>query len=397
MDTNMSQLRYKTLIAFIMFGLSACGSNTNQSTQPQPQQETKPSQQQGVKQLDYQTLINGLISNEVHGIILHVSAPSGTFTSSAGLANLTTQEVLQPSAVYHLASGGKVFTALLAVQLHEEGLLDLDLTIDNWLSNDLASQIQYSDQITLRQLLNHSSGIYNYSDPLREDAYVEFVMANYKSCISNEDLLQFAYGQSGYFKLGKGVKYSNSNYVLIGMIMDSVLGHPNALAMRDKIIDRLALSDTFSVGIENQGAQLTPGYEKQEGRFINTGPILTQVTAASTPVASSVTDVATLMRGIFKDETWLSQAEREALLGDASRVKVSANLDYVLGLWKEEFNGYTVYHHNGGNHGYISNNIYVPELDVSIVYFLNCGLSEPCINAFNTVEQAVKLHVIATQ
>ncbi|KZN57409.1 hypothetical protein [Pseudoalteromonas luteoviolacea] len=124
---------------------------------------------------------------------------------------------------------------------------------------------------------------------------------------------------------------------------------------------------------------------------------MTQVTAASTPVASSVTDVATLMRGIFKDETWLSQAEREALLGDASRVKVSANLDYVLGLWKEEFNGYTVYHHNGGNHGYISNNIYVPELDVSIVYFLNCGLSEPCINAFNTVEQAVKLHVIATQ
>ncbi|WP_063375710.1 serine hydrolase domain-containing protein [Pseudoalteromonas luteoviolacea] len=259
----MSQLRYKTLIAFIMFGLSACGSNTNQSTQPQPQQETKPSQQQGVKQLDYQTLINGLISNEVHGIILHVSAPSGTFTSSAGLANLTTQEVLQPSAVYHLASGGKVFTALLAVQLHEEGLLDLDLTIDNWLSNELASQIQYSDQITLRQLLNHSSGIYNYSDPLREDAYVEFVMANYKSGISNEDLLQFAYGQSGYFKPGKGVKYSNSNYVLIGMIMDSVLGHPNALAMRDKIIDRLALSDTFSVGIEIKVHSLRPAMKNK--------------------------------------------------------------------------------------------------------------------------------------
>ncbi|KZN68708.1 serine hydrolase domain-containing protein [Pseudoalteromonas luteoviolacea] len=391
----MNQLKYKTVIALIMFGLSACDSNFKQDTFEQAQLETKQSQQQGAKQLDYQALINSLISNEVHGIILHVSSPRDSFTASAGLANLTTLEALQPDAVYHLASSGKVFTALLAVQLHEEGLLDLDLTIDHWLPHDITSQIQYSGQITLRQLLNHSSGIYNYSDPLSEDAYVEFVMANYKSGISNEDLLQFAYGQPGYFKPGGGVKYSNSNYVLAGMIMDSVLGHPNALAMRDKIIDRLALSDTFSVGIEHSVAQLTPGYEKQAGTFVNTGPILSQVTAASTPVASSVTDVATVMRSIFKDDTWLSQAEREALLGDASRVKVSANLDYVLGLWKEEFNGFTVFHHNGGNHGYISNNIYVPELDVSIVYFLNCGLSEPCINAFNTIEQQVKQHVIA--
>ncbi|MCF2857281.1 serine hydrolase [Pseudoalteromonas sp. SMS1] len=179
--------------------------------------------------------------------------------------------------------------------------------------------------------------------------------------------------------------------------MDSVLDHPNALAMRDKIIDRLALNDTFSVGIEHHVAQLTPGYEKQAGAFINTGPILSKVTAASTPIASSVLDVAALMRGIFRDEVLLSQAAREALLGDASRVKVSANLDYVLGLWKEQFNGYTVFHHNGGNHGYISNNIYVPELDVSIVYFLNCGLSEPCIHAFNTIEQVVKRHVIVSQ
>ncbi|OCQ22500.1 hypothetical protein A7985_00595 [Pseudoalteromonas luteoviolacea] len=393
----MNQLKQQSLLAVVMLALSACGTSKSNSTDTKPLPDTKPSPQQAVNPPDYQGLINGLISSEVHGIILHVSAANGAFTGSAGLANLATREVLQPDAVYHLASSGKIFTALLAVRLHEEGLLDLDLTIDNWLSNEVASQIQYSDQITLRQLLNHSSGIYNYSDPRSKDAYVEYVMANYKNGISNGDLLQFAYGQPAYFKPGEGVKYSNSNYVLAGMIMDSVLGHPNALAMRDKIIDRLSLSDTFSVGIENQVAQITPGYEKQNDAFINTGPILSQVTAASTPVASSVTEVAKLMRSIFKDDTWLSQAEREALLGEASQVKASANLDYVLGLWKEEFNGYTVYHHNGGNHGYISNNIYVPELDVSIVYFLNCGLSDPCINAFNTIEQAVKQYVIANQ
>ncbi|MCF2857282.1 serine hydrolase [Pseudoalteromonas sp. SMS1] len=200
----MSQPKCTALITFSLLGLSACGSITNENTLPQPDQEIKPSPQQGVKRFHYQTLINNLISHEVHGIILHVSSPSDTFTSSAGVANLTTQEALQPSAVYHLASSGKIFTALLAVQLCEEGRLDLDMTIDNWLSHDITRQIQYSDQITLRQLLNHSSGVYSYSDPDSKDAYVEFVMANYKSGIANEDLLRFAYGHPGYFKPGEG-------------------------------------------------------------------------------------------------------------------------------------------------------------------------------------------------
>ncbi|WP_185843593.1 serine hydrolase domain-containing protein [Pseudoalteromonas luteoviolacea] len=391
---KLNRLNHKLLSAFVMFVLSACGSNDANNNQATAQQDTQPSHQQIAEKLDYQALIDGLVSSEVHGIILHVSTPDSSFTGSTGLANLTTQEPLQPDAVYHLASCGKVFTALLAVQLHEDGLLDLDHTLDNLLPIETVSQIQYADQITLRQMLNHSSGIYNYSDPNNPDSYIDFVMASYEQGVSNEDLTQFAYGKPAYFKPGEGIKYSNSNYTLAGMVMDRALGHSNAFAMRDKIIDRLALSNTFSVGIENQVAQLTPGYEKQDDSFINTGPILSKVSASSTPVASTVGELSSLTRRIFKDETWLSPAVRDELVGNKSRVKVSDTQDYVLGLWREQINGHTVYHHNGGNHGYISNNLYIPELDVSVVYFLNCGLSEACQNAFYTIENEVMASIV---
>ncbi|MBQ4835415.1 serine hydrolase domain-containing protein [Pseudoalteromonas luteoviolacea] len=387
------RLRESFTIAIAIFSLSACGgdnsSNTQRNVSIPAQQPALNSAHKVEVEFNYQKLIDDLVSDQVHGIILHVSTPNRTFTGSSGTANLTTQAPLQPDAVYHLASTGKVFTALLAVQLHQAGLLDLDATIDTWLSPGIIEQIEHGTEITLRQLLNHSSGIYNYSDPRSNDAYVEFVLANYKKGITNQDLVQFALGQPAYFKPGSGAEYSNSNYALAGIILDRVLGHPNAHAMRDLIIDRLELVNTFSVGIENQFAEITPGYEKQNGEYINTWPILSHVTSSATPIASTVTELSLLMENIFNNEQWLSNQAREELIGAKSRASVSPGLEYVLGLWKEDIQGYTVYHHNGGNHGYVSNNLYIPELNTSVVYFLNCGLNDKCLDAFQTIERAV--------
>ncbi|ESP92001.1 MULTISPECIES: serine hydrolase domain-containing protein [Pseudoalteromonas] len=401
MDTNsmIFRLKERLTIAIAICTLSACGggnsSNMQKDVPTSAHQTALNSKDKAKVEFNYQKLIDDLVSDEIHGIILHVSTPNRTFTGSSGTANLTTQATLQPDAVYHLASTGKVFTALLAVQLHQAGILDLDATIDTWLSPEIIEQIEYGTEITLRQLLNHSSGVYNYSDPRSNDAYVEFVLANYDKGITNQDFVQFALGQPAYFKPGKGAEYSNSNYALAGMILDSVLGHPNAHAMRDQIIDRLELGNTFSVGIENQFGEITPGYEKQNGEYINTWPILSHVTSASTPVASTVTELSTLMDNIFNNEQWLSSQAREDLIGDKSRVSVSPGLEYVLGLWKEDMQGYTVYHHNGGNHGYVSNNLYIPELNTSVVYFLNCGLNDKCLDAFQTIERAVMESILA--
>ncbi|MCF6442857.1 beta-lactamase family protein [Pseudoalteromonas luteoviolacea] len=390
MMTKLITTHIYPLIATFM--LTACGGSHNSNTDLAAAKNTLSTPEHtrsSLKAINYQTLIDGLVSDNVHGIILHVSTPEDVFTGSSGIADLATQAPLEAGAIYHLASTGKVFTALLAVKLDQQGLLDLDATIDTWLPERLTQQILFSEQITLRQLLNHSSGIYNYSDRDSADAYVEFVLSNYENSISNEDLLEFALGKPAYFKPGEGVEYSNSNYVLAGMILDKVLGQPNAYAMRDKIIDRLELTQTFSVGVEADLAGVTPGYELQDGNYVDTWPILRHVTAASTPVASTVADLSKLMSHIFHDDAWLSQNERNELIGQQSLVRESEELEYVLGLFKQQIHGYTVFHHSGANHGYISNNLYIPELKTSIVYFLNCGLSAPCQDAFYDIEAAI--------
>ena len=141
------------------------------------------------------------------GIILLVTTPEREFIGSAGVSDIENQTPMQTSDTFHIASTGKVFIGLLAAQLHEDGLLNLDHTLNTWLPNDLLVQIQYSDQITLRQLLNHSSGIFNYSD---EESWKEDALANPKLERGNSDLTQYALNKPAYFLPGEGMHYSNT-------------------------------------------------------------------------------------------------------------------------------------------------------------------------------------------
>lgn len=387
MKTKNNNLKSIILTTLTSLALTACGGSGSKSSkeveiiEPIVPIETA---------FDYQKLIDDTISQDVHGIILLVNTPEIQFLGSAGVSDRDSLAPMQTADTFHIQSAGKVFTALLAAQLHDETLLNLDDTLDTWLSKELLDQIQYSEQITLRQLLNHSSGIVDYND---NEMWIVDVLSNPDIQRDNVDLVQYALNQTPYAMPGTGYHYSSTNYALAGMILDEVFGYHNAVAIRERIIAPLSLNSTFSVGYEHDMGEIIPGYELYQGQYINTGPIMSNVFSSASPVASTVTELASFYKSLITDTDFISDDVRELMWGADSLISVETNNDAGLGIHKYNVDGTTVYSHDGGGEGYLTKNIYIEETDTSVVYFLNCGLSEECIEAFYAIEDAIGIEL----
>lgn len=129
--------------------------------------------------MDYQLTIDGLISNDIPGIILLVEKTESRFLGSVGVSNLDSQLPMQVGDIMPTASTGKKMIALFAIQWADEGLLNLDDTLDIWVDESLVLHIVNSEQITMRQLLNHTSGVFNYAD-VEDDAYTDLLLTDQK-------------------------------------------------------------------------------------------------------------------------------------------------------------------------------------------------------------------------
>lgn len=358
------QLLLSSLMAASLFILQGCGSCSSTTPPPPPVEPII---------IDYQTVINDLISAEIPGIVLLVDSPTSQFLGSAGVSNLETQQAMQVSDVMPTASTGKKMIALLAVQLADEGLLNLDDTLDIWLSEDILSRIPNSQQMTMRQLLNHTSGVFNYDEIDDGEAYSNLFLAEPEVLKTDIDFLELIFDHPGYFLPGEGYEYSSSGYSLAALIMDQVLGEHHSVAMRNRFFDPLGMTSTYYKGSEAFMGNFISGYVTTgEGDFIDTKEFLVNTSKADSPVVSSVEDMATFLKALIADDSFANDAVKNIMLGEDNRG------EEAFGIGVEIFNGHTIYLHYGRTFGYSAQSIYIEDTDTSIVLFFNCGGDDIC-------------------
>jgi D-alanyl-D-alanine carboxypeptidase len=154
---------------------------------------------------------------------------------AAGLSHDTI--TVKPDMLMGIGSITKNFIATIILQLYEEGLLDLSDSLHNWLPT-----FQNIDTtVTIRQLLNHTSGIYNYlMYPWIEDT----VQAHDPKIWTPEEILE-TFVLEAYFPPGTDWEYSNTNYILLGLIIEEVTGHPILAEFHDRVTIPLNLNSTF--------------------------------------------------------------------------------------------------------------------------------------------------------
>ena len=176
------------------------------------------------------------------GATLCVSGPElGTWTGASGLRNIGTNSTAQPNDKFRGGSIMKPFVSVVILQLIEEGLLSLDDPMTNVLPASVTGKFANSSNITVRMLLNHTAGIPEWLG----EAQINEIAANPAKIWEVEEYIDLAAGQEPYFDPGEGIYYSNTDYNLLGLVIEQAAGRAWREEVRERIIEELNLENTL--------------------------------------------------------------------------------------------------------------------------------------------------------
>ncbi|MFG2550088.1 serine hydrolase domain-containing protein [Streptomyces sp. NPDC048581] len=164
----------------------------------------------------------------VPGILAQVRDGDGHWFGTAGVADTRTRRARGHEDRFRIGSITKTFTATVILQLVTEGQLALEDTVERWLPGVVTGNGHDGDTITVRQLLNHTSGVFSHTS--------DQPALSTQETYTPEELVAIAVSHPADFPAGTGWAYSNTNYVLAGMIVEQVTGR----MLADEITDRLA-------------------------------------------------------------------------------------------------------------------------------------------------------------
>jgi len=168
--------------------------------------------------------------------VVAVRGPDGTWAKAYGSADLASEVPATTDMHQRVASVTKTFVGTALLQMADEGMVSLDDAIDDYVPN-----VPNGSHITLRELITMTSGLPNYSDdPAWWDAFVSDPTAAW----APQDLLAHAWAMPTSFAPGSDMEYSNTNFVLLGLVIEHVTGMPLADALQTRILDPLQLDAT---------------------------------------------------------------------------------------------------------------------------------------------------------
>ncbi|WP_399925386.1 serine hydrolase domain-containing protein [Streptomyces kanamyceticus] len=190
------------------------------------------------------------LNEDAPGVTAQAWDRHGRWNAAAGLGDLERATPRGAHDRYRVGSITKTFVATVLLQLEAEGKLSLDDKVGRWLPGVVEGNGHDGDRVTVRQLLNHTSGIFNVSaDPeYRRAVFSEEFLAHRYDTWTPERMVAMAMRHAPDFTPGNGWKYSNTNYLIAGMIIEKVTGTPYAQQIQERLIKPLGLRATSVPG-----------------------------------------------------------------------------------------------------------------------------------------------------
>ncbi|MEV7424290.1 serine hydrolase domain-containing protein [Streptomyces sp. NPDC091212] len=304
--------------------------------------------------------LDALVAEGVPGVTAQVEDRKGTWRATAGVADRTTGRERGAQDRYRVGSITKTFVATVLLQLEAERRLDLDATVDSYLPGVVRGHGNDGRRITVRQLLNHTSGIYNYtSDPgFVDQVFGDGFFEHRYDTWTPRQLVALATAHAPDFEPGTGWNYSNTNYILAGMIVEKVTGRTYGNEIERRILRPLGLRAT-SVPTTDPAMPRPAGraYSKL-GVDSATAPIhdVTELNPSAAGSAGAMISnpadlnrfYGALLKGALLPDKQLKEMMTTVPLGDGT----PPGFSYGLGLSKDTLScGTVVWGHNGGIHG----------------------------------------------
>jgi D-alanyl-D-alanine carboxypeptidase len=283
----------------------------------------------------------------------------GAWQGAVGTASRLDDEGATPDTVYALGSITKTYVAALVMLLAEEGRFSLDDLAADHLG---ALAGPKANGATIRQLLGHRSGVFNYTNDPRAFEDKPWTFAELLDLIGEPT-----------FEPGEQFEYSNSNYLLLGELVEYVTAGPITRPLHERLLDPLGLSHTFYGPIEKTGGPLAHGYTTEGGMeldgYDDSGVLPTENLASAARSAGGMSataaDVARWMSSLYSGQVLSDESLNEML-------DFSASGSYGLGVGLTFLrSGRTAVGHDGGIPGFISVGNYDRQSGVVVVVLSN--------------------------
>ncbi|WP_086662938.1 serine hydrolase domain-containing protein [Lentzea kentuckyensis] len=283
------------------------------------------------------------------GVQARVTDGRQRFTARSGKAELNSDQPVPLDGRFRVGSITKTFVSTVTLQLAGEGKVDLDAPVVRYLPGLI------DGRITVRQVLQHTSGLYNYTDalPLNPD---EFEQIRYKHW-SPQELLALSTSKPLDFDPGTKWSYSNTNYVVAGLLVEKLTGRPFEKAVEQRILRPLHLDDTELPGDNpNIRGPHAHGYWTVNGKPSDITRLNPSVAWAAGEMISTTRDLDTFVTALAAGKL-LKPAQQQEI---SKTTAVSP--DYGLGLSVETLPcGTKVWGHGGGIPGYSSQLLTTPD------------------------------------
>ena len=226
--------------------------------------------------------------------------------ASYGMADLEAKVAVTPATNFRLASVSKQFTAAAILLLSEDGRLRLDDRLAQW----LPSLPPATRDVTLRHLLTHTSGLIDYEDVMSPSQTTQ---------LNDRDVLRLLESQDRtYFAPGTGYRYSNSGYVLLGLVIEQASGQTFSDFLRQRIFEPLGMSNTLA---HVESRTIVPhrayGYSHENGTWLRTDQSPTSATLGDGGIYSSIDDLARWDAALY-DNRLLRAESRAAAFAPAT-------------------------------------------------------------------------------
>ncbi len=336
------------------------------------------------------------VRDGIPGVSVAIRFPDGTtWLGTSGLADVKTGERVDADTAFAIASISKTFTAALIMALSEEGMVTLARPVIEYLP-----EVSIDRRVTVRMLLDHTSGVRDFFyDPKIDKALLADRGRKWDAARS----LRFV--GKPYFKPGKGWHYSNTNYLLLGLIAERVDGRSLAAQLRARFFGPLRLDHTFEQIDGSPAGSVAHGY-RFEGASTKLRPVdlsdgtdmapFTSVVTAAGAAGSIASTPSDLVRwaGALYGGVVLDPASLQSMIGDVGRTAgtptgTSATIPYGLGVQAIEFDGHQTLGHSGRLLGFRAVLRWLPKERIAIAVVTNQSRADPSVIARSLLRMAL--------
>jgi len=281
-----------------------------------------------------------------------------------GMADLERRVSATPETDYRLASVSKQFTAMAVMMLAQAGKLRYDQAVRDFLPELPAA----THAVTVRHLLNHTSGLWDYEDLIPPARSAQLNDHDVLTLVASKDSL--------YFPAGTHYRYSNSGYVLLGIIVARVSGMSYAEFLRTQICAPLGMNATVA---HVEGSDTVPrrayGYSPSAGAFVQTDQSVTSATLGDGGIYTNVDDMVLWDQALYGSQ--LVIAPMLELATTPPQLPGGATTEYGFGWFVDRYRGERRWRHTGETSGFRNAIQRFPRRHLTVIVLTNRSTGEP--------------------